>query len=102
MTSFFSHSLIKYGKAVRFKTFTPYISVFGSINIISHSFFQHTIFFALGLTKTSFLLFVSTFIKAGISAIVQPGGSIRDQESIDECNANGIAMVFTGSRHFKH
>jgi len=40
--------------------------------------------------------------KAGISAIIQPGGSIRDQESIDACNKYGIAMVFTGKRHFKH
>lgn len=40
--------------------------------------------------------------KAGITAIVQPGGSIRDQESIDLCNKYGIAMVFTGMRHFKH
>jgi phosphoribosylaminoimidazolecarboxamide formyltransferase/IMP cyclohydrolase len=40
--------------------------------------------------------------KAGITAIVQPGGSVRDQESIDYCSANGIAMVFTGIRHFKH
>ena len=40
--------------------------------------------------------------KAGISAIVQPGGSIRDQEVIDACNKYGIAMVFTGVRHFKH
>ena len=39
---------------------------------------------------------------AGITAIVQPGGSIRDQESIDYCNENGLAMVFTGIRHFKH
>ncbi len=38
----------------------------------------------------------------GITAIIQPGGSIRDQESIDECNKHGIAMVFTGIRHFKH
>ncbi|MDR1786369.1 MAG: bifunctional phosphoribosylaminoimidazolecarboxamide formyltransferase/IMP cyclohydrolase [Spirochaetaceae bacterium] len=38
----------------------------------------------------------------GIEAIVQPGGSIRDQESIDACNEHGIAMVFTGARHFKH
>jgi len=38
----------------------------------------------------------------GISAIIQPGGSIRDQESIDECNRHGIAMVFTGVRHFRH
>ena len=40
--------------------------------------------------------------KAGITAIIQPGGSVRDQESIDACNAAGIAMVFTGMRHFKH
>jgi phosphoribosylaminoimidazolecarboxamide formyltransferase/IMP cyclohydrolase len=40
--------------------------------------------------------------KAGITAIIQPGGSIRDQESIDEANKHGIAMVFTGMRHFKH
>lgn len=40
--------------------------------------------------------------KAGISAIVQPGGSIRDKESIDYCSANNISMVFTGVRHFKH
>jgi len=38
----------------------------------------------------------------GITAIIQPGGSVRDQESIDECDKNGIAMVFTGIRHFKH
>ena len=40
--------------------------------------------------------------EAGITAIVQPGGSVRDQESIDCCNENGIAMVFTGFRHFRH
>jgi len=40
--------------------------------------------------------------KAGITAVVQPGGSIKDQDSIDYCNANGLAMVMTGIRHFKH
>ena len=40
--------------------------------------------------------------KAGITAIIQPGGSIRDKECIDKCNEYGIAMVFTGMRHFKH
>jgi phosphoribosylaminoimidazolecarboxamide formyltransferase/IMP cyclohydrolase len=40
--------------------------------------------------------------KAGITAIVQPGGSVRDQDSIDYCSTNGVAMVFTGIRHFKH
>ena len=40
--------------------------------------------------------------EAGITAVVQPGGSVRDQESIDYCNKTGMAMVFTGIRHFKH
>jgi phosphoribosylaminoimidazolecarboxamide formyltransferase/IMP cyclohydrolase len=39
---------------------------------------------------------------AGIQSVIQPGGSIRDQESIDFCNENGMTMVFTGTRHFKH
>jgi phosphoribosylaminoimidazolecarboxamide formyltransferase/IMP cyclohydrolase len=39
---------------------------------------------------------------AGITAVVQPGGSIKDELSIDYCNAHGVAMVFTGNRHFKH
>jgi len=40
--------------------------------------------------------------EAGVRAVIQPGGSIKDQESINFCNANGIAMIFTGIRHFKH
>lgn len=40
--------------------------------------------------------------EAGITAIIQPGGAMRDQMSIDKCNEYGIAMVFTGMRHFKH
>ena len=40
--------------------------------------------------------------KAGIKAIIQPGGSIKDQLSIDYCNKTKIAMVFTNTRHFKH
>jgi phosphoribosylaminoimidazolecarboxamide formyltransferase/IMP cyclohydrolase len=39
---------------------------------------------------------------AGITAVIQPGGSIKDDLSIDYCNAHGMAMVFTGNRHFKH
>ncbi len=39
---------------------------------------------------------------AGITAVIQPGGSIRDAESVDYCNRNGLAMVTTGTRHFKH
>ncbi|MFV0342176.1 MAG: bifunctional phosphoribosylaminoimidazolecarboxamide formyltransferase/IMP cyclohydrolase [Anaerocolumna sp.] len=40
--------------------------------------------------------------KAGITAIIQPGGSVRDEDSIKKCNAYGITMIFTGMRHFKH
>ncbi|WP_027964748.1 bifunctional phosphoribosylaminoimidazolecarboxamide formyltransferase/IMP cyclohydrolase [Halalkalibacillus halophilus] len=40
--------------------------------------------------------------QAGIKAIIQPGGSIRDEDSIKKCDEYGIAMVFTGMRHFKH
>lgn len=40
--------------------------------------------------------------KAGITAVIQPGGSIKDQDSIDYCDSNGLAMVMTGVRHFKH
>ncbi|MBP1920340.1 bifunctional phosphoribosylaminoimidazolecarboxamide formyltransferase/IMP cyclohydrolase [Youngiibacter multivorans] len=40
--------------------------------------------------------------KYGIKAIIQPGGSLKDQESIDKCNELGISMVFTSMRHFKH
>lgn len=39
---------------------------------------------------------------AGITAVVQPGGSVKDQLSIDYCNEKGLSMVFTGVRHFKH
>jgi phosphoribosylaminoimidazolecarboxamide formyltransferase / IMP cyclohydrolase len=40
--------------------------------------------------------------KAGISAVIQPGGSIKDKDSIAYCDANGVSMVMTGTRHFKH
>lgn len=40
--------------------------------------------------------------KAGINAVIQPGGSVRDNETIEYCNSNNIAMVTTGIRHFKH
>jgi len=45
---------------------------------------------------------VTTAHEAGITAIIQPGGSVRDQDSIDYCNKNNVSMVFTGIRHFKH
>lgn len=40
--------------------------------------------------------------KAGVTAVIQPGGSVRDAESVQYCNDNGVAMVITGFRHFKH
>ena len=40
--------------------------------------------------------------KAGVAAIIQPGGSVNDRQSVEYCNANGVAMVTTGVRHFKH
>jgi phosphoribosylaminoimidazolecarboxamide formyltransferase/IMP cyclohydrolase len=45
---------------------------------------------------------VETAAAAGIKAIIQPGGSINDKLSIEACDKHGIAMVFTGTRHFKH
>lgn len=45
---------------------------------------------------------VETANKAGIHSVIQPGGSIKDQLSIDYCNENDMPMVFTGTRHFKH
>jgi phosphoribosylaminoimidazolecarboxamide formyltransferase / IMP cyclohydrolase len=39
---------------------------------------------------------------AGATAVIQPGGSVRDQEVIDAANAHGLTMVFTGRRHFRH
>ena len=45
---------------------------------------------------------VEECVKAGITAIIQPGGSKNDQLSIDACNAAGIAMIFVGDRHFRH
>jgi phosphoribosylaminoimidazolecarboxamide formyltransferase/IMP cyclohydrolase len=40
--------------------------------------------------------------KFGISAIIQPGGSVRDEEVIEACNEHGLAMALTGIRHFNH
>jgi phosphoribosylaminoimidazolecarboxamide formyltransferase/IMP cyclohydrolase len=45
---------------------------------------------------------VELAIKHGIACIIQPGGSIKDQDSIDVCDAHDISMIFTGERHFKH
>ncbi len=45
---------------------------------------------------------IDTLAGYGVTAIIQPGGSIRDEESIQACDEHGIAMVFTGHRHFRH
>lgn len=57
------------------------------------------------MSSDAFLPFSDTVDQAhqaGVKAIIQPGGSLRDQESIDKANAYGMVMVFTGQRHFKH
>ena len=45
---------------------------------------------------------VEAAARAGITAIIQPGGSIRDEESIQMANRHAVAMIFTGQRHFRH
>ena len=45
---------------------------------------------------------IEAAIEAGVTAVIQPGGSIRDADVIAAANAAGIAMVFTGMRHFRH
>jgi phosphoribosylaminoimidazolecarboxamide formyltransferase/IMP cyclohydrolase len=45
---------------------------------------------------------IDTAAEEGIRAVIQPGGSMRDEEVIKACNEHGIAMVFTGMRHFRH
>jgi phosphoribosylaminoimidazolecarboxamide formyltransferase/IMP cyclohydrolase len=45
---------------------------------------------------------VDSAYEAGIKYIIQPGGSMKDAESIAACDEHGMAMVFTGTRHFKH
>jgi phosphoribosylaminoimidazolecarboxamide formyltransferase/IMP cyclohydrolase len=65
------------------------LSLIGSVVVASDAFFP----FADGLIEAA---------NAGVTAVIQPGGSIRDQEVIDAANARGLAMVFTGMRHFKH
>ena len=45
---------------------------------------------------------IDTAAETGIGAVIQPGGSLRDDEVIEAANENGIAMLFTGMRHFRH
>jgi len=73
--------------AVR-KAFEAGLTVEGTV-VASDAFFP----FADGLLEA---------VKAGATAVIQPGGSIRDKDAIDACNRLGVAMVFTGIRHFRH
>ena len=62
---------------------------------------------SLGPTSTQLLVLVDQkrlegWPAAGIKAVIQPGGSIRDEEVVGAANEHGMAMVFTGVRHFKH
>ena len=45
---------------------------------------------------------LGVLVGAGITAVIQPGGSVNDKLSVEYCNAHGLAMVKTGVRHFKH
>lgn len=66
---------------------------------------EHDMLNDLVLASDAFFPFNDTVLLAkeyGVKAIIQPGGSIRDEDSIKACDEAGIAMVFTGMRHFKH
>ena len=66
---------------------------------------EHDMLDGLVLASDAFFPFNDTVLLAkeyGVKAIIQPGGSIRDEDSIKACDEAGIAMVFTGMRHFKH
>ena len=54
------------------------------------------------LEKMTKSRFTGVLLGAGVTAVIQPGGSIRDAESIAAADEAGIAMIFTGRRHFKH
>ena len=57
-----------------------------------------------GLLNSNFNIYEYLHIDSiyGIKAIIQPGGSIRDRDSINACNELGLSMIFTGKRHFLH
>ena len=77
----------------------------GSAHIAMEQARQNGLTEGLVLASDAFFPFddVVTMAKDyGITAIIQPGGSIRDEDSIKACNQYGISMIFTGVRHFKH
>jgi len=75
-------------KIARWKASEVGLDLHGSV-VASDAFFP----FADGLLAAA---------EAGVTAVIQPGGSIRDNEVIEAADANNLAMVFTGMRHFKH
>ena len=77
----------------------------GSAEIALEEAHDHGIAEGLVLASDGFFPFddtVSLAARSGVAAIVQPGGSVRDAESISKANEHGIPMMFTGMRHFKH
>ena len=76
-----------------------------SCHVIVKSYLESLIFNGAVMASDAFFPFgdcVEIAHKEGVDAVIQPGGSVRDQESIDYCNNNGVAMVMTGIRHFRH
>ncbi len=45
---------------------------------------------------------IESALRLGINAVIEPGGSIRDEDIVSACDKNGVVLVFTGKRHFKH
>jgi phosphoribosylaminoimidazolecarboxamide formyltransferase/IMP cyclohydrolase len=59
----------------------------------------------IAMASDGFLPFadsIESVIEIGVSAVIEPGGSIRDEDVITACNKSGISLVFTGKRHFRH
>jgi phosphoribosylaminoimidazolecarboxamide formyltransferase/IMP cyclohydrolase len=81
-------SRVDSSKIARWKASEVNLDLHGSV-VAADAFFP----FADGLLAAA---------EAGVTAVIQPGGSIRDNEVIEAADANNLAMVFTGMRHFKH
>ena len=81
-------SRVDSSKIARWKASEVGLDLHGSV-VASDAFFP----FADGLLAAA---------EAGVTAVIQPGGSIRDNEIIEAADNNNLAMVFTGMRHFKH
>lgn len=72
---------------------------------ISEEAFEKSVFAELVMGSDAFFPFsdnIEAAAEAGVKFIVQPGGSMRDNEVIDKCNELGVSMICTGMRHFRH